>query len=204
MMSCTTSAALSHPVSSRCYTEHGQRRGVVLSGCIITVAISRSGQLGQHCTVEPNCSCLSARLTGTLVTHEHALETCEASCVPRAAKHFFVLVVHNPLGVMGYVVAPKLSSRGDRAWSHGTSDDPEAVPIREAGAGATGTHGAPGAALSREVGAGATGTRGTPRATLSHEVGARAMGTRGAPGVALTQESGPWDTRACAPVLSFA
>jgi hypothetical protein len=46
MMSCTVSTAWSHPVSSPCYTEQGQRCGAVLSGRITTIALSRSGQLG--------------------------------------------------------------------------------------------------------------------------------------------------------------
>jgi hypothetical protein len=53
---CTASAAWSHPVSSLCCTEHGLHYGAVLSGRITTVAMSRSGQLGQHCTIEPHCS----------------------------------------------------------------------------------------------------------------------------------------------------
>jgi hypothetical protein len=53
---CTTSAAWSRSVSSPCYTKHGQRCGVILSGRITTIAMSMSGQLGLHCTVEPNCS----------------------------------------------------------------------------------------------------------------------------------------------------
>jgi hypothetical protein len=199
-----TSAALSRLVSSHCYTEHGQRRDVVLSSCITTVAMSRSGQLGQHCTVEPNYSGLSAHLTGASVTHERALETCKASCVLRAAKHFFVPVVRNPLGVVGYLAAPKLLSRGDRVWSHGTSDGPEAAPIREAGAGATGTHGAPGAAVSREAGAGATGTRGTLGAALSREVGARATGTRGAPRSCPEPGVGALGHAGTCAILSFA
>jgi hypothetical protein len=56
MMSCTTSAAWSHPVSSPCCTEHGHRYGAVLSGRITTIAISMSDQLGRRCTVEPHCS----------------------------------------------------------------------------------------------------------------------------------------------------
>jgi hypothetical protein len=72
MMSYTTSAACSRPVSSPCYTEYGQRCGAILSGRITTVAMSRSGQLGLHCTVVPNCSDMSARLTGDSVTHDHS------------------------------------------------------------------------------------------------------------------------------------
>jgi hypothetical protein len=56
MMSYTASAAWSRPVSSPCYTEHGQSCGAVLSGCITTVAMSKSGQLSLRCTVEPSCS----------------------------------------------------------------------------------------------------------------------------------------------------
>jgi hypothetical protein len=112
MMSCTASAALSRPVSSPCYTEHGQRCGAVLSGCITTVALSRSDQLGLRCTVEPNCSRLSVRLAGASVTRGRALDTCEPSCVPGAARPFFIPVVHSPLGAMGYVAASDPSSRG--------------------------------------------------------------------------------------------
>jgi hypothetical protein len=52
-MSCTTSTVWSHPVSSPCYTEHGQRCGAILSGRIATVAMSRSGPLGLRCTIDP-------------------------------------------------------------------------------------------------------------------------------------------------------
>jgi hypothetical protein len=62
MMSWTASAAWSRPVSSPCYTEHGQCCGAVLSGRITTVTMSRSGQLGLRCSVEPNCSGLSTHL----------------------------------------------------------------------------------------------------------------------------------------------
>jgi hypothetical protein len=69
MMSCTVSAAWSHYVSSPCYTEHGQHCDVVLLGHITTVAMSKSDQLCQCCTVELNCSGMSARLTDASVTH---------------------------------------------------------------------------------------------------------------------------------------
>jgi hypothetical protein len=74
--------------------------------------MSRSDQLGLRCTVEPNCSSLSARLAGASVTHDRALDTCELSCVPGAARPFFIPVIHSPLGAVGYVAAPELSSRG--------------------------------------------------------------------------------------------
>jgi hypothetical protein len=115
MMSCTTSAAWSHPISSPCYAEHGQRCGAVLSGRITTVVMPRSDQLGLHCTVEPNCSGLSACLAGASVTRGCALDTCEPSCMPGADRSFFIPVVHSPLGAMGYVAAPELSAWGGKA-----------------------------------------------------------------------------------------
>jgi hypothetical protein len=121
MMSCTVLAVWSHPVSSPCYNEHGQHCCAILSGRITTVAMSRSGQLGLHCIVEPNCSGMFARLTSASVTRDHALDTCEPSCVPGAARPFFISMVHIPQEVMGYVVAPELSSRGGEAgamWQH--------------------------------------------------------------------------------------
>jgi hypothetical protein len=54
------------------------------------------------------------------VTHECALETRESSYVSRAAKPFFILVVHSPPGAVGHVVAPELPSQEGRALSHGT------------------------------------------------------------------------------------
>jgi hypothetical protein len=83
-----------------------------LSGRITTVAMSRSGQLGLCCTVEPNCSGMPACLIGASVTRDRALDTCESNCVPGAARSFFIPVVHSPLGAVGYVAAPELSSRG--------------------------------------------------------------------------------------------
>jgi hypothetical protein len=43
MMSCMASAVWSRPVLSLCCTEHGLYHGVVLSGRITSVAMSRSG-----------------------------------------------------------------------------------------------------------------------------------------------------------------
>jgi hypothetical protein len=114
-MSCTTSAAWSRPVSSPCYTEHGQCYGAVLKGRKTTVVISRSGQLGLCCTVELNCSGMFARLADASVTHDHALDTCEFSCVPGADRPFFIPVVHSPLGAVGYVVVSELFSRRGEA-----------------------------------------------------------------------------------------
>jgi hypothetical protein len=77
-------------------------------------------ELDRRCTVELNCSAMSAHLAGASIKNEHALKTCEASCVPRTAKPFFVPVVHSPLGAVRYVAVPELTSRGDRVWSHRT------------------------------------------------------------------------------------
>jgi hypothetical protein len=104
--------AWSRPVSTPCCTEHGQRCGTILVGRITTVAMSRSGQLGVCCTVEPNCSGMFAHLPGASVTRDRALDTCELSCVPGVARPFFIPVVHDPLRAMGYVAPPELSSRG--------------------------------------------------------------------------------------------
>jgi hypothetical protein len=60
----------------------------------------------------PNFSGLSTRLAGASVTCDCALDICESSCVPRVVGLFFILMVHNPLGAVGYVAAPELSSRG--------------------------------------------------------------------------------------------
>jgi hypothetical protein len=77
--------------------------------------MSRSGQLGLRYTVEPNCSDLSARLAGASVTRDRTLDICEPNYVPGAARPFFIPVVHSPLGTVGYVAAPELSSRGGEA-----------------------------------------------------------------------------------------
>jgi hypothetical protein len=149
MMSYTALVAWSSPVSSPYCTKHGQRRGALLSGRITTVAISRSGQLGRHCTIEPNCSGMSARLAGASVTCERALETCEPSCMPGATRTLFIPVVHSPLGAVGYVVAPELSSRGGRARSHGTRGSTGAHFVRKARSEAEGHMAAPKLTLTR-------------------------------------------------------
>jgi hypothetical protein len=120
-MSCTASIAWSRHVSSLYYTEYDHHCGAVLSGHISIVAMFRSGQLGLCCTVEPNYSGMSACLACASVTRGRALDTGESSYVPGAARPFFIPVVHNPLGVMGYVAALELSSREGEAgttWQH--------------------------------------------------------------------------------------
>jgi hypothetical protein len=115
MMSYKTSTTWSRHVSSLCYIKHGQCCGVVMCGRITTVAISKSGQLDLRYTVELNCSELSARLAGASVTRDRALDTCELSCVPGAARHFFIPAVHNALGAW-------------RTWQHRSSPLREAMP----------------------------------------------------------------------------
>jgi hypothetical protein len=158
MMSCTTSAAWSHHVSSLCYTEHGQRCGAILTGHITTVAIYRSDQLGLHYTVEPNCSDMSVRLADASVTCTPALDTCETSCVPGAARSFFIHVVHSPLGAVGYVqhrssplgeampghvAAPKPTSIGRRGPELMNTWQRRSSPLGKAESGAMGHMAAP-------------------------------------------------------------
>jgi hypothetical protein len=166
MMSCTTSAAWSRPVSSPCYTEHDQRCGAVLLGRITTVAMSRSDQLGLRCIVEPSCSDLFARLAGASVTRDRALDTCEPSCVPESARPFVIPLVHNPLGPWS-------------TWQHWSSPLEEARP---------GPYGNDGAHLDREARSGAEEHVAAPE--LSSRGGrARSHGTRGSVGAHLGREA---------------
>jgi hypothetical protein len=87
--------------------------------------MSRSGQLGRCCTIEPNCSGLPARLASASVTHERALETCEPSYVPGAARPFSIPVIHSPLGGVGYVAAPEVSSQEAESGVMGHMAAPE-------------------------------------------------------------------------------
>jgi hypothetical protein len=52
--------------------------------------------------------------------------------MPKAVKIFFIPMVHNPPEAVGRVAAPKLSSRGGRAQSHGTRGSVGAHLSREA------------------------------------------------------------------------
>jgi hypothetical protein len=82
MISCTVSATWSRTVSSPCYTKHGQRCDAILSSRITTVVMSRSVQLGLCCTIEPNCSGMSAHLAGASVTSAGALLSGRQSLEP--------------------------------------------------------------------------------------------------------------------------
>jgi hypothetical protein len=54
---------------------------------------------------------LPVRLADAPITCEHTLKTREPSYVPRAAKHLFIPVVHNPLEAVGHMVALALPRR---------------------------------------------------------------------------------------------
>jgi hypothetical protein len=58
--------------------------------------------------------------------------------MPRAAKSFFIPMVHSPLGVVGHVAAPKLPLWGGRARSYGTRDSAKTHLDRQPRSGAEG------------------------------------------------------------------
>jgi hypothetical protein len=74
-----------------------------------------SGQLGLHCSVEPNCSGMSARPADVSIIRDRAFDTCEPSCVTGSVKSFFIPMVYSLLGAVRYVPAPELSSQGGEA-----------------------------------------------------------------------------------------
>jgi hypothetical protein len=166
MISCMASAVWSRPIFSSCYTEHGQCCGAVLSGRITIVAMSRSGQLDLRCTVEPNYSDISLRLAGVSITRDRALDTCEPSCVPGAARHLFIHVVHSPPGLCG-------------TWLHRSSRLRETRPVPRGSAGAH---------LDREVRSGAEEHVTTPELS-SRADRARSYGTRGSAGAHLDKKA---------------
>jgi hypothetical protein len=89
--------------------------------------------------------------------HERALETREPNCVPRAAKPFFILVIHSPSGGRG--------TRGDTGAPFSGRQSPELwdtwqhrnSPHQGGKIRSRGTHGSTGAYLSNEVRSGASG-----------------------------------------------
>jgi hypothetical protein len=109
MMSYTASAAWSHPVLSLCCTEPDLSRGAVMSGRIIIVAMSRSGQLDQCCTVGKHCSGMHVcrRLSNAQVCLRKYATL--ATCLGQLSI-FFIPMVHNPSGAMGHVTASELTS----------------------------------------------------------------------------------------------
>jgi hypothetical protein len=80
-------------------------------------------------------ACTSA---GASVTHEHDLETCEPSWMPRAAKPFFIPGVHSPPGAVRHVAAPELPSQKVKDLSRGTRGSTGAHISKEARSGAAG------------------------------------------------------------------
>jgi hypothetical protein len=58
--------------------------------------------------------------------------------VPRAAKRFFIPVVHSLPGAVGHVAPPELLSQEGRVLSHGTRGSTGAHLIKEARSGAEG------------------------------------------------------------------
>jgi hypothetical protein len=68
---------------------------------------------------------MSAHLAGALVTCKRVLEMHKPSCGPRAAKPFFIPMVHSSLRAVGHVVPPELSPRGGgRAMRHVAALEP--------------------------------------------------------------------------------
>jgi hypothetical protein len=124
MMSYTASAACSHHVSSHCYTEHVQHCGVVLSGRITTVVMSRSSQLCLCYIVEPNCSGMSSHLADASITCDRALDICEPNCMPGEVRHFVIPVVHSPLGGRGVDDSTRALLSGRRVRGHVAALEP--------------------------------------------------------------------------------
>jgi hypothetical protein len=124
-------------------------------------------------------ACTSA---GALETHEHALETCEPSCVPRAAKPFLFLwsTVHRGRVTHGSNGAP-LSGRQSPelwdTWQHRSSPPGRQIsepwdtwqrrssPQQGGEVRGHGTRGSTGAHLSKEARSRATGHMAAPEPT---------------------------------------
>jgi hypothetical protein len=84
--------------------------------------------------------------------HECALETHEHTCVYRAAKPFFISVIHSPPGVVRHVAAPELPSQEGKAPRRGTRGSTGAPLLRKAEPGAIGHVVAPELTSSRRQG----------------------------------------------------
>jgi hypothetical protein len=126
----SASAVWSYPVLSLYCTEHGPSRDVVLSDHITTVGMSRSVSWVDATLWRYTVA--ACTFVGTSVTHECALKTHEASYVPKAAKSFFISVIHSPPGAVEHVAASKLPSKEGRAQSRGTHDSTRAHLSQEA------------------------------------------------------------------------
>jgi hypothetical protein len=137
----------------------------------------------------------ACKYAGASVTHEHALETREPSCVPRAAKTFFIPMVHSPLGAMGHMTTPELPSQEGRAPSHGACGSTGVPLLGRQSPEPWGTwwHWSSPQQGGEVWG---RGTRGSTRAHLSKEVRFRAEGHVAAPELTSVRRRGPglWGT----------
>jgi hypothetical protein len=135
MMSYTASPAWTRLVLSLCCTEHDSYCGAVWSGRITSVSMSRSGQLGRRCTIEPHCSgmhVLQAIRQHTSVPWKHVTL---AACLGQLSLYLFMWsTTHRELWdtwqhrssplrkaepqAVGHVAAPELPSQEGRARSH--------------------------------------------------------------------------------------
>jgi hypothetical protein len=79
---------------------------------------------------------VACTFAGASVTHECALKTREPICVTRAAKPFFIPMVHNPSGAVGHVAAPELPSQEVRTRSRETRSSTVAHLSKEVRPGA--------------------------------------------------------------------
>jgi hypothetical protein len=135
-----------------------------------------------RCTVELNCSGMSTRLAGALVTCNRGLDTCELGCVPGAVRPFFIPVLHSLLGSWGTLQY-------------------QSSPLGEA---MSGLRGSAGAHLDREVRSGAKEHMAAPE--LSSQGGrAQSHGTHDSVGAHLGREArSEVEERVAAPKLNSA
>jgi hypothetical protein len=129
--------ALSH---HSCHVTNGQRHSTVLSG---HTPCQPHGAALLSCIVVALPHVLQAMMMPPVLTScrslgnaRACLETREPSCVARAAKPFFISVVHNPLRVVGHVTAPELSPREGRVRSREAHGSVGALPCKEVRSGA--------------------------------------------------------------------
>jgi hypothetical protein len=108
---------------------------------------------------------------GALVMQKRFLKTREPSCMPRAAKPFFIPVVDSPSRAVGHVVAPELPLSGSQSpepwdtWQHRSS------PHQGGKVWSRGTRGSARAHLSKEVRSGVAGHVVAPEPTSAGRCG---------------------------------
>jgi hypothetical protein len=115
------------------------------------------------------------------------LKIRDPSCVPRAAKPFFIPVVHSPPGVVGHVVAVELPSQEGRARSRGTHGTTGAHLVKEARSRAEGHGTTPELTLARRRGPGLWDTW-QCWSSPQHGGEVRGRGTRGGTGAYSCRE----------------